>query len=57
MSLHNLIEYSNNYSKTSQILWQYYTDEPVFTEAGAPVYFRGNSAYFKPKITDAIENG
>ena len=25
---YNLIEYSNNYSKTSKSLWQYYKDEP-----------------------------
>ena len=28
MPIYNLIEYSNNYSKTSGILWQYYRDEP-----------------------------
>ena len=28
MSMYNLIEYSNNYSKTSGSLWQYYKDEP-----------------------------
>ena len=26
--MHNLIEYSDNYSKTSGSLWQYYKDEP-----------------------------
>ena len=26
--LYRLIEYSNHYSKTSGILWQYYKDEP-----------------------------
>ena len=26
--MYNLIEYSNNYSKTSGSLWQYCTDEP-----------------------------
>ena len=56
MSLYNLIEYNNNYSKTSRSLWQYYRDESALTDAGAPVYFRGNSPYFKPKITGAIEN-
>ena len=25
----NLIEYSDNYSKTSESLWQYYRDEPA----------------------------
>ena len=28
MPMHNLIEYSDNYSKTSGSLWQYYKDEP-----------------------------
>ena len=28
MPMYNLIEYSNNYSKTSGSLWQYYRDEP-----------------------------
>ena len=28
MPMYNLIEYSNNYSKTSGSLWQYYRDDP-----------------------------
>ena len=28
MPMYNLIEYSDNYAKTSGILWQYYRDEP-----------------------------
>ena len=28
MLMYNLIEYSNNYSKTSGSLWQYYKDDP-----------------------------
>ena len=28
MPMYNLIEYSDNYSKTSRGLWQYYKDEP-----------------------------
>ena len=28
MPMYKLIEYSNNYSKTSGSLWQYYKDEP-----------------------------
>ena len=28
MPMYNLIEYSDNYSKTSGNLWQYYKDEP-----------------------------
>ena len=28
MPMYNLIEYSDNYAKTSGSLWQYYSDEP-----------------------------
>ena len=28
MPMYNLIEYSDNYSKTSGSLWQYYKDKP-----------------------------
>ena len=28
MPMHNLIEYSDNYPKTSESLWQYYRDDP-----------------------------
>ena len=28
MSMYNFIEYSDNYSKTSGSLWQYYKDDP-----------------------------
>ena len=34
MSLYNLIEYSDNYSKTSRSLWQYYRDEPFINNNG-----------------------
>ena len=40
------MEYSNKYSKTSQILWQYYRDEPALTDGGAPEYFPGDTASF-----------
>ena len=30
--MYNLIVYSNNYSKTSGNLWQYYRDEPALGE-------------------------
>ena len=35
MPMCNLIEYSDNYSKTSGILWQYYKDEPNSNLAGS----------------------
>ena len=35
MPMYNLVEYSDNYSKTSESLWQYYKDEPALTDVGA----------------------
>ena len=32
--MYNLIEYSDNFSKTSGILWQYYKDEPSLAKNG-----------------------
>ena len=32
--MYNLIEYSDDYSKASGRLWQYYRDEPDLTDAG-----------------------
>ena len=42
MPMYNLIEYSDNYSKTSGSLWQYYKDEPNENLA--------NSKSFKSKV-------
>ena len=42
MPMYNLIEYSDNYAKTSGSLWQYYRDEPDGNLA--------NSDFFKSKI-------
>ena len=47
--MYKLIEYSGNYSKTSEGLWQYYRDKPVLTDAGTFDNFPGNSASFKFK--------
>ena len=49
MPMYNFIEYNGNYSKTSGILEQYYRDEPVLADDGAPPSFPGNSASFKYK--------
>ena len=32
MPMYNLVEYSDDYSKTSRSLWQYYKDEPMITQ-------------------------
>ena len=50
MPMYNLIEYSNNYSKPSGSLWQYYRNEPTSTNVGVISNFHvgeNNSASFK----------
>ena len=55
--MYNLIEYSDNYSKTFGRLWQYYRDEPVLCGiiAGIITDFSGNNTNhwfnFEEKIT------
>ena len=60
MSMYNLIEYSDNYSKTSGILWQYCKDIPAINNNGDVVDFNRTNAtdsfYSKAKITGQINN-
>ena len=58
MSMYNLIEYSDSYSKISGSLWQYYRDEAALADAGTLANFPGNSALFKfrQKITGSTGN-
>ena len=61
MSMYNLIEYSDNYSKTSEVLWKYYRDEPFLDANSAITDFpaddnKSASFTFKTKIADKIEN-
>ena len=55
MPMYNLIEYSNNYSKTSGSLWQYCKEIPAVNNDGDIVDFNGANATdsfnFKTKIT------
>ena len=55
MPMYNLIEYSNNYSKTSGSLWQYCKKIPAVNNADNIVDFNGANATasfnFKTKIT------
>ena len=44
MPMYNLIEYSNNYSKTSGSLWQYCKEIPAVNNAGNIVDFNGANA-------------
>ena len=50
--MYNSIEYSDNYSKTSGSLWQFYRHEPFINNNGAIADFpavNNNSASFKCK--------
>ena len=52
MPIYNFIEHSNNYSKISGRLWQYFRDGPSLTDAGDIKNFHvdhNNSASFKFK--------
>ena len=55
MPMYNLIEYSDNYSKTSGSLWQYCKEIPAINDDGDIVDFNGANAIdsfdFKTKIT------
>ena len=55
MPMYNLIEYSNNYSKTSGSLWQYCKEIPAVDNDGDIADFNGANATdsfnFKTKIT------
>ena len=61
MPMYNLIEYSDNYSKTSGSLWQYYRDESYLNNNGAiadfPADNNSSASYkFKTKIADTTGN-
>ena len=61
MSMYNLIEYINNYSKTTGNLWQYYRDELVLIYAGGVIDFPdvdniSTVLKFKQKITGRTGN-
>ena len=61
MPMYNLIEYSDNYVKTSESLWQYCLDIPAVDNNNAIVDFTENnltdSFTFKVKITSQTGNG
>ena len=61
MLIYNLKEYSDNYSKTSGSLWQYFKYIPAVNNNGNIVDFNGandttNSFTFKSKITGQTNN-
>ena len=60
MPMYNLIEYSNNYSKTSGSLWQYCKEIPAVNNNGNIVDFTATNTTdlfkFKTKITGQTNN-
>ena len=60
MTMYNLIEYSDNYSKTSGNLWQYCKEILAVNNAGDIIDFNGanttGSLNFKTKITGQTNN-
>ena len=60
MPMCNVIEYSDNYSKTSESLWQYCKDIPAVNNNGDVVDFNGPNATdsfnFKAKITGQADD-
>ena len=60
MSMYNLIEYSDNYAKTTGSLWQYCKDIPARNNNNETVMFRGNNATdsfnFKEKFTGQTDD-
>ena len=58
--MYNLIEYSDNYSKTSGSLWQYCKDIPAVNNNSDIVGFDGTNATdsfnFKTKVTGQTNN-
>ena len=58
--MYNLIEYSDNYSKTSGSLWQYCKDIPAVDDDGDIVHFNEANATdsfkFETKITGETNN-
>ena len=61
MPMYNLMEYSDNYSKRSGSLWQYYRDEPFLDANGTIADFPADndssaSFKFRTKIAGRIGN-
>ena len=58
--MYNLVEYSDNYSKTSEILWKYCRDKSALDDNGAIVNFNGANAItdlFKIKVKITGQTG
>ena len=54
MPMYNLIEYSDNYSKASGILLQYFRDEPALADNGGITDFNEDNVTNSFKIKDKV---
>ena len=54
MPMHNFLEYSNNYSKTSESLFQCYRDGTALNDAGTIVNFTNDNASDSVKLYEKI---
>ena len=58
--MYNLVEYSDNYSKKSEILWKYCRDKSAIDDNGAIVNFNGANVItdlFKIKVKMTGQTG
>ena len=55
MPTYNLVEYSDNYSKTSGRLQQYYRDEPALTNASALYNFLGSVSFKQVQQKEMVQ--
>ena len=58
--MYNLVEYSDNYSKTSEILWKYCRDKSAIDDNGAIVNLNGANVItdlFKIKVKMTGQTG
>ena len=58
MPVYNLTEYSDNYSKASGSLWQFYKDKPFIGNKGNIIDdpYDPNTASFKYKLKNNMSN-
>ena len=56
--MYSLSQYSNNYWKTFETLWQYYRDKLALNDASAVCNFPGSLSFkFEQKITSQTGTG
>ena len=58
MPMYNLLEYSNNYSKLTWSLWQYYKDDPFLDDHDTNADFNNSASFtYKQKTGKFVAAG